>query len=249
MKVALLYLYVVSPGSSSSFNSNSYAASAKRFADSYRKYPAGTDHDLHVVCCNGPKDAIVQDIFKGIKCVYDRYDGPGLDIGTHQHMATVLDCDFMVCTSSMTHFRKEGWLDWFVIARRMHGDGLYGSMGSMQGCPFMPWNKPNPHIRTCFYALSPAMMNEYPNKIVTKEDSFAFESGPESITVRTVNKNMPVMMVTWDGAFTVDNWRTYKNIYCRGDQSALLSFDRWTDTYEASDPGMKARLEAQADGR
>lgn len=249
MKVALIYLYICNPEvSKGSKTKQQYEDAARKFTDTYRRFPAGYDHDLHVVLCNGEKDQTVDQIFQGLNVIYHRYDGKGKDIGAHQHVADTVQCDFMVCMSSMVYFRKSGWLARLMVAREKIGEGIYGTAGTYQHPPGKPDERPNPHLRTYFYGLSPELFKAYNKRIESRADTFDFESGKDSISRLAARLRMAVIMVLWSGNYTVNDWRKPRDGFRNGNQSDLLAFDYITDLYDNSDKECKIIYKQFADG-
>lgn len=235
MKTVLLYPYIAS-------KPNEFADYAIRFVKSYLEFPADCDHELHVVNCNAPLTRQALGIFGHLVDRFHQYDGNGFDIGAQQSAGRSIDADFLVCVSSQTHFRKQGWLKRFCQAREQHGNGFYAAMAS-NDCA-----APVPHLRTCFYGLHPSFFRQYGYTVNSKQDSFDFEHGTNSVCEMFARANLPVLMVTWDGCYSRPDWRTPANIFRRGDQSNCIAFDRHTDIYEASPPNIKSALEKYTDG-
>lgn len=240
MKVVLLYLYV--------HNNKELDECAKRFRDTYNQFPAGADHELSIVCGDGPVTDTVQKRFHGLASVFTEYPQAGWDIGAEQYMAHRTDCDFMIFMTSRTHFWKGGWLKRFVEARQQFGEGLYGSTGSYEACPQNLRKKPNPHIRTAFYGCNPALFRRYPYIIDNREKGFRFESGVWNFTQWFTDMGWRTLMVAWDGVYDKPNWRKPKEIFRRGNQTNLIAYDRHSHIYASASAHDKKVLERSADG-
>jgi hypothetical protein len=241
LKVTLLYPHIagLTPGfiHGNPPDLKEFEKTAERFVQTYQKFPADYKHELVIVVCHGELTDRIKAIYKNINCRFDTYTGDGWDTGAQQYMAGRVDCDFMVNMSARIHFHRRGWLERFVEARELYGDGLYGAMASLEGFPFTPLNMPNPHIRTCFYGLNPKAFSTYPFQVTTRDDTFHFESGHWNIANWFESHGKPAMMVTWDGEWRRKDWRTPQNIFRRGDQSNLLVCDHHTEIYAAlTDP-------------
>jgi hypothetical protein len=95
-----------------------YKGAAKRFAETYKAYPAGFEHKLFLVNSNGGLTPDIAEFFNDIPHDIITYRGSGWDIGAHQFAAFTMPAeDWIMCFSSWAHFRREGWLGAFVEAR------------------------------------------------------------------------------------------------------------------------------------
>lgn len=224
-----------------------YAPSAKRFSETYQLFPPETDHELLVMCCNGPPIEKVTSLFRDIPARFETYCGRGWDCGAGQEAAKITDCDFLVCANARVYFSWPGWLRRFVDARLEHGEGLYGATTSYESLPYVP-GEFNPHIRTSFYGCNPTTFRQFPFRIESREDCFKFESGAWSFTQWFVARGEPCLMVTWDGCYEKQSFRKAPNVFRKGDQSNLIICDGHTEMYEIADVHRRAELELRADG-
>lgn len=235
-RVALIYPYVVNPVSTTRAEFN---ACARRFSDTYKRFPPMWPHRLYVVCCNGSLDQEARDTFSGIDLTFDSYNGQGWDIGCQQYMARKCVGDFIVSMTARSYFHRSGWLQRFMEARIEHGMGLYGSTGSYEVAP---------HIRTAFYGVDTLLYLLYPFTINSRQECFFFESEDWNFTKFIQLLGYPSLMVTWDGCYSQDQWRIPENIFRSGNQSALMAFDRHSLIYERSSETDKRMLKGYADG-
>ncbi|HEY3932571.1 MAG TPA: hypothetical protein VGM58_09415 [Verrucomicrobiae bacterium] len=228
LKITFVYLHIS--------GREDFLGHSKKFVDTYLKYPAGVEHDLIIGVCGVPLDKKAAEIFAPLKCTFIRLENAAWDISAHQQIAHIIDSDFMVCCTSRTYFWKAGWLKRFVEARKQFGEGLYGSAGSFEF---------NPHIRTCFFGFNPMRLREYPYVIDTRKKAHFFECRKWNFTKRF---GRAAFMVTWDGVYQQANWRTPPNIFRRGDQTNLLTWDKHSRIYADAKPSKKKILERDADG-
>ena len=224
-----------------------YGASARRFSETYQHFPPEADHELLVMCCNGPVSESVTSLFRCVGARFETYRGGGWDCGAGQEAAKLADCDFLVCANARVYFTRPGWLRRFVDARAEHGEGLYGATASYESLPYVP-GEFNPHIRTSFYGCNPSTFRQFPFRVESREDCFKFESGAWSFTRWFEERGEPCLMVTWDGCYDRQNFRNAPNIFRKGDQSNLIVRDRHTDMYELADAQRRGELEVRADG-
>lgn len=240
MKTTLAYLIPVGEW-------ETYGPGAKKFALTYKQFPPQIEHELVVVCCNGPVTAALSAFFKDIANRYEPYYGAGQDCGAAQSFARNCDADFLVIANADIHFRRAGWLRRIVDARDEHGDGLYGATASYESYPYIP-GCINPHIRTSFYGFNPETLRQYPFKIDSKEKCFKFESGEWKFMQWVEDRGESCMMVTWDGCYSKQDFRRPANVFRKGDQSNNIVQDRHTRLYELADPRRRRELEISANG-
>lgn len=228
MKTVLLYLHVAShPGEFMDYS--------RRFMDTYRRFPGGADHELHIGNCNGPLTPEAVSIFSPEARSFHHYRGGGFDIGAELSIAQIIHCDFLVCACATTYFKRAGWMARMCDARKEIGDGMFGALSSYQVCP---------HLRTNFYGINPERLRQYPYAINSKEDSYRFEHREWNIVSWMASIGFGSWLVTWDGIWEMARWRTPPNLFRKGDQSNCLAYDRHTDIYDNSPPAARAALAA-----
>lgn len=235
-RVAILYLKIVRRIESFPI-ATPYQVGHKRFFDGYRKFTPTIPHDLIIVRCGateGPTD------FDAIATYYLRFDGQGSDCAAYQSVVSVLDHDLVLCMNTLAYPWRYEWLQPFVEAFKFHGPGVYGATASYESYP---------HLRTPAIAFHPDVIRAYPFRTTNREDSVRFESGGNSISAWAERSGYPVVLVTADGRYYRDNWRTPPNIFRRGDQSNCLVHDRHTDIYRDADEATQKSLAFLADNR
>jgi glycosyltransferase involved in cell wall biosynthesis len=240
MKIVLAYLIPIDDWAS-------YGMSARKFADTYRLFPPGVEHQLLVVCCNGPVTEQVKMLFQGSPATFSIYRGGGWDCGAAQHTAQTVDCDFLVIANARVYFQRAGWLRRLAEARVEYGEGLFGASASYETLPFVP-GELNPHIRTSFYGYNPKIFRQYPHRIDSREKCYKFESGAWNFTRWFQERGDPCRMVTWDGCYEKQDFRKPPNVFRKGDQSNLIICDGQTDMYAQANPQRRVELETFANG-
>ncbi len=172
------------------------------------------------------------------------YTGGGWDCGAWKFAGANIKTDLLVCFNSSTYVTGDGWLKRFVDAVEANGDGLYGPLASYEI---------QPHIRTPCMIFQPKIINDYPWEVNSRDDTWRFEVfgfPPENMnfTQWVRDKGGKTMLVTWDGVYDQPDWRKPPNIFRRGDQSNLVTWDRHCEAYAVSDAEGKAKLEGLANG-
>jgi len=218
-----------------------YELGAQRWAESYRKYRPNIPHSIAIInrYTDAPDNSLEDICWTPI-----RYDGGGWDCGTWKFVASIMPhADLLVCFNSSCVIQGPGWLERFVSVAEKNGEGLYGPLASYEICP---------HIRTPCMAFHPYVMNEYPQSVLTREDTYRFEScgypdGTPNVTQWARKKGFATRLVTWSGDFDQPDWKQ-PNVFRQGDQSDLIVHDRHCDAYAVSDAAGKAQLERLAYG-
>lgn len=232
MKVDLFFPYVAD-------KPEIFIAFAERFARTYREFDPGIEHRLVVACCCGPLTPGVRALWAETNCLWTEYTAGGCDAGSAQFWARHTDADLIVPMTSRTYCWKAGWLKRLVEAFEKQGDGLLGVSASYEA---------QPHIRGCMYACPTKRYREYPHTISSRQECFYWEHGQWNFTKWFQSRKLPTKMVTWDGEYDQPDWRTPPNIFRRGDQTALLTWDKHSQIYAIADDKTKAVLEGNANG-
>lgn len=201
---------------------------AARFVTSCLMHPAGVEHRLVVVSNGGPPTVEMKGLFSILPgpVEFFQHDDSGYDIGAYQAVARAKPCQMMVFLGGSTYVRGPGWLARMAEAYRLRGNlALFGATANCGDIPRQVW----PHIRSTGFWMDPAVLNRYPIKIVTPQQRYPFEHGPQCLTQWMKNQGMRAWMVTWQGEFEWPIWDKVHNGFHRGDQSGLLVGDRLTE--------------------
>lgn len=232
MKVALFYPLP--------FNLwHSYEDYVFRFSETFKNFPPEHDYALYLTCHWGTPTDRIRKMFYGLKAIYLDYNGDGCQIGAQQNTALICPRDFFVGFTVHNYFHRSGWLKRMMEAREKHGPGLYGSSASLEG---------SPHIRTAGYGMDRALWGKYPQSIDTRDACSRFENGDWSVTKFVTDQGLPAMQVTWDGEQSQEDWRKPDGVFRRGEQNAMLMWDRHTEIYSDAEPEEKKLLEQLSDG-
>ena len=217
-----------------------YKSAVERFADTYRKFPADVDHRLYLINSNDGLTSEIASYFGGIDYDVIGYPGSGWDIGAHFFASfTMHPDDWIMCFSTSAHFRRRGWLKAFVDAREKYGDGLFGSTTSFQG--------DRPHVRSTGFFIRCERLHRYPHGCNSRDECIAFESGVDSLTQWCIRQGYGAWLVSPVAVVPLAESRKLDNIFRRGDQSNIWTFDRNTDLFESATPERRERLSRGAD--
>lgn len=196
MKVALVYVHP-------RIEQRRYLTLAKRFVDSYTKFPPGVcDHDLHVIINGDEPRKSDERTFEPLSPTFHQHNNIGKDIGAFQMIASKVKADLMVFMGSPIHFRRAGWLDVMVNAYERNGPGIYGAYA---------FHEPNPHIRTTCFWMPPDLLNAYPFG-VGNHNRYEFEHGRENGIVKWVTGfGLGAWLVMWNCILPQSHWRHVLN--------------------------------------
>jgi hypothetical protein len=227
---------------------------ADRWVSTYHKFSPGFAHDIFVCFCNAKPTEQHRSAFYGMSYQSLRYKGAGWDVGSYQFCSKQLtNYPLVVYQNARSYFYKSGWLKRLMEAREQNPDpnALYGVSASYEACPVrwpMVPRAINPHIRTTGFATSPNTLSSYPYKIDSRNKCFRFESGDISLSKFYEEMGWPVWLVTWDGMYRKQDWRTPNNVFRKGDQSNLLVMDKHAEIFSKSPPEIQRAYTISADG-
>lgn len=196
MNVAIVYVYPMSKLAT-------YYPAAQRFAETWRRFPPGSEpYSLHVIGNGSPVPDQHRRLFDGIPgCTFLAWNNLGWDIGAFQYAAASIPCDLLICFGSHVHFHRPGWLDRMVQVFLEHGPALYGCWAYLS---------PNWHVRTTAFWMQPILLNSYPDQVgSSKKSRYTFEHGDKSFTRHILSAGLECLMVTWDGVFPFSQWHAH----------------------------------------
>jgi hypothetical protein len=108
---------------------------ARRFLDSYRRHPAGIDHDLHIAFKGFPN----REALDGLRASLGAHlahtielDDAGYDIGSYFAAANIVANPQLLFLNTFSEILGDDWLAHFDKALAMPGVGLAGATGSWQ---------------------------------------------------------------------------------------------------------------------
>ena len=203
---------------------STYVAAAKRFADTYVRFPADMQHRLILLDSHGGYTPEIAGFFSDIPHTALPYAGLGWDIGAHLHAAYTLPADdWIMCFSSWGHFRQRGWLAAFARARDRYWDGLYGSTASFER---------SPHVRGTGFMVRCGQLQAYPHRVNSRKESLDFEAGPESLTNWFLRRRDGVWIVTPRKTVPLAAARHLEHGFRREQQTDIWTFDKHTDVFE-----------------
>lgn len=221
MKAVLCYI-AVTGGSLT----EEYAA---RFVTTYHEFPPGIEHQTIVIANGGLLPRSIALLFSSIGAsMWPHENDAGWDISAYIAAAKgpCAGADMMLCLGESVHFHREGWFKRLHEAWQRHGPGMYGPFAS---------HTLRAHLNTTAFCCHPRMLRQYPARVTTRQDRYAFEHGPQALWRRLYAQRIPVRMVTWDGEWEPKTWRVPNNILWRGDQSNCLMWCNHTERFAEAD--------------
>lgn len=214
--IAVVYVHVP--------NDIPHAQWAWDFVHSYLANPPGYDHKM-IVVCNGaqPTEEMRRLFLKLPNVSFFYHDDSGWEIGAYIKLSQSLDTDLMLCLGGSTQLLRANWLARMMDAYEKHGFGLYGATTNNGDLPC----RVHPHVRTTGFWLPPKLLKHYPHTVTSDRRSrFAFEHGPNNLTLWTWSLGFKAWQVTWDTETEWPGWDKVPNGFHRGDQSQILVSDR-----------------------
>jgi hypothetical protein len=236
----------------------------ERFAASYRRVPAGLDHELAILFNGFGEPADAEPWMRGIDDVPHRpifTPEAMLDLAAYEHAARQLDARMLVFLNSYSRPLERGWLARLAEPLRDPGVGLVGASGSYESMlSAAPWFMrllkrrsfdpfPNPHVRTNAFVLSRDLMLDLDwSGARTKAGSWRLESGKASVTRQVQARGYEAVVAGRDGrTYAWPEWRESAT-FRAGAQANLLVADNRTDQYASADPAKQRWLEELAWG-
>jgi len=227
MKVIVLYVYPIFGGP--------HDVLARRFRDSYRRYPAGHPHEMWIVANGGEPTEGMRETFDGIAANWMTHDNTGFDIGAFLSASRALIADMMVYFGGNTYLTGPGWLARMVSVWDQNHFALYGCCGNngRKAKYDADGNKikrrHHPHIRTTGFWAAPTIIAAYPHPVTEDQRTrYLFEHGPHNLTAWLWERHHRVYCVTWTGKYEYPHWNGIPNGYRNGDESEVMAGDRCT---------------------
>lgn len=118
-------------------------APLQRFMDSYRQHPAGTDHQLILVCKAFEAETLPMGFQAAVNGVAHQAlfvpDG-GFDLGSYFHAARACEHRLLCFTNSSSEILADDWLAKLAAALTESGVGLAGATGSHESHSSQLWH-------------------------------------------------------------------------------------------------------------
>lgn len=246
------------------------------FLRSYRRHPAGIEHEL-VVVLNGAPGTSERPGAAPLPAELAEVEHRVLDLGR-----SVLDLPaYGLAARGLPHRRlcllnsysailADGWLALLARALDAPGVGLAGATGSWESQAEWVRGKrrhwlhqlatlprarrdyprfPNPHLRTTAFTVERQTLLELELEHAgDKRATYLLESGPRSITRQIQERGLRPVVVGRDGrAYDIAQWPASAT-YRAGGQRNLLVADRRTRDWELASPRLRRRLSRDAWG-
>lgn len=175
-------------------------------------------------------------------------DRPGLDIAAYLAVVAESVSEFLCFVNSHATSATDDWLAKLYDAASLPGVGLVGAMGSFETMDFPGWPPfPNPHIRSNGFMIRRELLLSFGFKPpTTKEECYAFESGPESLTRMVQASGLSALVVGKNGiAYDIPMW-PFSETFRLGSQGNLLIHDNKTREFATASGEDKHRMKMAA---
>lgn len=222
-----------------------FEAALERFATSYRQYSAGIDHQLYVAfkAFNTPSEREhAHSLLSSIPYTPLDVDDEGFDIGTYATIARRTREPLICFLNTHTEILCEHWLAKLAGVIGLNGAGLAGATGSLESMQsdLQPAGSfpgfPNIHLRTNAFIIARELFCAVTDGVAfrTKFDAHSFESGPQSMTRKILERGLQVFVVGRNGRGYSPRWWPSSETFRQGAQANLLAADNQTRVYEAA---------------
>ena len=219
-----------------------WADSCTRFIEGYRRYPAGVEHQLYVICKGFSSEGDLAQARRALAAVPHRevqLADDGFDLGAYLAIAAQI-VEAEVCFLN-THSEILGaaWLEKLLVNLRSPGVGLVGATGSYESLSemdplFPPF--PNIHVRSNAFMLARELLLKHAGHLTITEklDAYLIESGPDSLTRRVQRDGLETLVVGRNGRGYAPRWWPASDTFRQGAQANLLVADNQTRAYIAA---------------
>lgn len=221
-----------------------FARSVERFAASYAGHEAGVAHRLCVVF-KGFDTAAAQDQARRALSALPHAEiavaDAGFDLGAYAAAARQADAARLCFLNTGSEVLCHDWLAKLSVAHDQDGAGLVGATGSFESLqgdapPFDTFGAfPNPHLRSNAFMVARDLFLDLTKGAVfgDKADAYLFESGPQSMTRRVLERGRQVLVVGRNGRFYPPRWWPLSDTFRQGTQHNLLVGDNQTRAFDA----------------
>ena len=211
----------------------------KRFIESYRQNKSGIKHTLYVIFKGFEHSSDLEEaktLFSNVqhKPVYLNDDS--LDIGAYIEWASLIKEDFICVFNTASEILAHDWLLKFTNNLLSPNIGLVGATASYESLnclnsEFPPF--PNLHLRSTAFMVDRKFFLDATKELVitSKIDAFLFESGPKSLTRKTLTSGKKILLVGSNGRGYSPQFWAASDTFRQGTQSNLLIADNQTRNF------------------
>jgi acetyltransferase-like isoleucine patch superfamily enzyme len=242
------------------------------FFDSYRRFAAGIEHDLLVVCKGFADDRLPAEharILEGLPHSLRFIPDEGFDLDAYILAAREGEAEFFCFLNSFSVILAEDWLTKLYRQASQPGVGIVGATGSFEtlawdlfkgaeehtlavmlaACPHLvPIARdfppfPNPHIRSnAFVCRREHLLAAANGPLESKHDAHAFESGRRGLTRRIREQGLAALVVGRDGRAYEEAEWPESRTFRSGNQENLLIEDNQSRHNMLAAPEVRAEL-------
>jgi len=215
-------------------------AKFKLFRQSYRRWPAGAEHRLHVIFKgfeNGADLAVAREVFRDIACSAIYLEDDAFDLGAYFAAASRLDCKDVIFLNTASEICGHDWLLKLAVNLAQRDVGMVSCTASFEA-PQHPGQRnlpfPNPHLRTTAFMLQrERFLAMRPNGPLTdKLAGYMLEHGMNNFTRQIASQGLKALLVGKNGRAYDRIWWPQSRTFRQGTQSNLLVADNQTKAYD-----------------
>jgi hypothetical protein len=233
-------------------------AKFRRFSASYCSFPAGINHDLHIIFKGYPADVDYEKaraLFKGHSFKSICTSDDSFDLGSYYVAAAQTSHDYVCFLNTSSEIQSDAWLIKLVRNLELPGVGIVGASGSYEApAPHPNWKStgiPNIHVRTNAFMMRRAdfLATKPEGTLTNKVAVCQLEHGPNSITQQMHKRGLQSLVVGRDGRGYSPAFWPISETFRNGNQHNLLVRDNQTEIYRSASPSAKQVLFAFAWGK
>jgi len=254
-------------------------ASAEAFFETYRKFPAGREHELFVISKGWQSGAELDEVTKLVANMSGNIlamPDDGYDWGAYFRLAWYLNHDWLCFFNTHTRIDADRWLDILLQAAEIPGVGAAGATGSWgtlvpqfylrhllrPGILLYPPrffgsikrfpSFPNPHLRSNAFVVRRDVFLAFAAQSIfprTKRDAHALESGRAGFTYYLMSHGLRPVVVGKDGRSFEIESWIESETFRVPGQRNLLIKDNQTEYYNFADKKIKFVMEESAWGK
>jgi hypothetical protein len=224
------------------------------FVRSYTRYPADWEHELLVICKGFDDPGLPPEYlaaFGDIPVRLHSLADDGFDLDAYFAVGRSYDYRSFFFMNTFCRIRRRGWLKFLMTALHRTDVGIVGVTGSYESLPlpgFPPF--PNAHLRTNAFGIERDILTGLEFAAIReKEDAYAIESGPRSLTSQVLGLSLDAVLVGRNGrSYSPPDWWKSQTFRQRRQANVLVG-DNQTERYRIADRAERKFLSGLAWGR
>jgi hypothetical protein len=219
-----------------------------RFAESYKRFRAGVEHELFIIFKGYESAAHLsagQNIFAGLRYHAVQTLDDAFDIGAYRDTLPYVVQDNVCLFNTHSEIVGDYWLAKLVANLEQPSVGIVGATGSFESLNLIDSPAfPNAHIRSNAFMMRRSLLTEFLGNLQIREkrDAFGAESGSRGFTRRVFERGLTALIVGRDGRGYPPQFWSLSGTFRLGTQRNLLIHDNQTRHFDHTSLAEKKRL-------